>query len=222
MNPVADSIPVVFSSDTVATVGAGYTGNENRSGQSTRGIAFAPLVYQSENTFDTTTIVAEVNSPSGIISGERDIHLPLQRGILTLDVSPGNWMINRDHDAVFNCQAELRDGHGTPINNAPVIFTASRGQFYWFDYRPGRTRYVMYDYLEEPPEPTIKYTGWNLPAHPEHREEPGQATVYLLGEEADFFIDNVTPEVNVQINARVVGYDDVLADPVIITVTRHR
>ncbi|MCF7810038.1 Ig-like domain-containing protein [bacterium] len=221
MNPVADSIPVVFSCDSVAQIGAGFTGNENRHGQSTRGVAIGQLTYQSENTFNEITIVAEINSPSGIKTGERRITLPLQRGVLTLDVSPGNWMIDRDPDAIFTCQAELRDGHGIQINNAPVIFNASRGIFYWFDYRPGRTRYVMYDYLEQPPEPAIKYTGWNLPDHPEHREEPGQATTYLMGEEEDFFFDLATPEINLQVNARVVGYDDVMADPVIITVTRH-
>ncbi|MCF7810037.1 Ig-like domain-containing protein [bacterium] len=223
MNPVADNIPVVFTTDSVATVGEGVTGNLNRHGQSIKGMAFASLEYQSENTFDTTYIEAEVNSPSGIKRGERRITLPLQRGILTLDVSPGNWMIDYEPDAVFTCQAELRDGHGTAINNAPVIFTATRGQFYWYDHRPGHGGgdYIAYDYLADPPEPAIKYTGWNLPEHVEHREEPGQATVYLMGEMYDFFLDPVTPEVNIQMNARVVGNDDVMADPVVITVTRH-
>jgi hypothetical protein len=221
MNPVADSIPVVFSCDSVAQIGAAFTGNENSHGQSTHGVAITELTYQSENTFDEITIVAEVNSPSGIKTGERRILLPLQRGVLTLDVSPGNWMIDDEPDAVFTCQAELRDGHGTPINNAPVFFSASRGLFYWYDYRPGPSGYIAYDYLADPPEPAIKYTGWNLPAHIEHREEPGQATVFLMGEEQDFFLDPVTPEINVQVNARVVGNDDVMADPIIITITRH-
>jgi hypothetical protein len=51
--------------------------------------------------------------------------------------------------------------------------------------------------------------------------ELGDMVVYLRGTEDDFFLDDVTPEVNVQIEARVVGYEDVAADPVIVVVTRN-
>ncbi|NQU05652.1 MAG: Ig-like domain-containing protein, partial [Calditrichaeota bacterium] len=221
MNPVADSIPVVFSCDSVATVEAGFTGNESSGGVVTRGVAFAPLTYNSEDTFDTLTITADVNSPEGVIHGERKAALPLQEGLMVLHVDPQNWMIDRDPDAVFTVWVELRDGHEVLINNAPILFFSSRGIYYWYDYRPGRTRFEMFDYLDEPPEPVRKFTGWNLPEHQEHREQPGQATVFLLGEEMDFFLDGVTPEVNVQIGAVVEGYDDVIADPVIVVITRH-
>jgi hypothetical protein len=222
MNPVSDSIPVVFSCDSVAQIGAGFTGNESSGGVTTPGVAYGSLTYNSEDTFDTLTITAEVNSPSGIKRGELRAQLPLQEGSLTLEVTPAIWDIEEDTVAVFTCQVELRDGHGVLINNAPVMFNASRGLFYWYNHRQGRTGYVMYDYLARPPEPVIKYTGWNLPDHPEHREERGQATVYLMGEEEDFFLDHVTPQVNVQIGAVVDGYDDVIADPVIVVVSRNR
>ncbi|MCF7811325.1 Ig-like domain-containing protein [bacterium] len=221
MNPVSDSIPVVFSCDSVAQIGAGFTGNESDGGQVTPGVAYAQMSYNSENTFDTLTIVAEVNSPNGIKTGSRKAALPLQSGVMVLQVDPQNWMIDFDPEAVFTVWVELRDGHGVLINNAPVLFNSSRAHFWWYDYRPGRTRFVIYDYLSVPPEPVRKFTGWNLPDHPEHRERRGQATVYLRGEMADFFLDPVTPEVNVQIGALVEGYDDVIADPVIVVITRH-
>ena len=50
---------------------------------------------------------------------------------------------------------------------------------------------------------------------------PGEATVYLRGIEWDFFMDIVSPEVNVQISAEVIGYEDVQARPVMVVVTRH-
>lgn len=223
MNPVADSIPVrFFATDTVVIIEGGWTGNRNRRGVSTSGIAFASLVYNSSHTFDTLTVRAEVQSVEGIISGRRFLRLPLQQGILTLDVSPETWMIDQGPDSCnFTCLAELRDGHGVAINNAPVLFTASRGAFFWYNHMPGRRRYILYDPYENPPQLPIKYTGWNEPEHPEHREEPGQATVFMRGAEWTFFLDPVTPEVAVQIGARVVGYDDVEADPVVVFVTRH-
>jgi hypothetical protein len=222
MNPVSDSIPVVFSCDSVAQIGAGFTGNESDGGQVTPGVAFAPMTYNSEDTFDTLTIVAEVNSPSGIKTGSRRATLPLQQGVMVLHVDPQNWMIDRDPEAVFTVWVELRDDHGVLINNAPILFNASRGIFWWYDYRPGgQGGFKMYDYLRVPPEPVRKFTGWNLPDHIMHRERRGQATVFLRGEEYDFFLDPVTPEINVQIGAVVEGYDDVIADPVIVVITRH-
>ncbi|MCF7810035.1 Ig-like domain-containing protein [bacterium] len=213
MNPVEDSIWVEFRVDTIATIESGYTRN---------GSVHVPLVYHSDNTFDTVTVTARIQiDDDEYISAERELVLPLQEGILTLSVDPQNWMIDEEREAIFTCLAELRDGHDILINNAPVAFNASRGIFYWFDYRQERNDYVIYDYLDVPPEPVIKYTGWNLPVHPEHREEAGQATVYLICDWIIYFPDWVTPEVNIQIGARVVGYDDVMADPVVVVVTRH-
>lgn len=218
MNPVADSIAVSFSTDSIASISGGWTGNQNRYGVSVPGVAFAPLVYNSIHTYDTLTIRAEVQTPERTINAERVSFLPLQQGILTLDVSPGSWMIDEGPDSCnFTCLAELRDGHGVPINNAPIIFASSRGKFFWFNYY--RNRYYMYDYLSY--EIPRKHTGWNLPDHPEHRENPGQATVYLQGNEETFFWNSNAAEIAVRIEARVEG-NDVEADPVVVFVTRHQ
>lgn len=222
MNAVSDSIPVVFSCDSVATIGNGFTGNESRNGNATPGIAYTSLVYHSWDTYDTLTIVAEVQSPERTITGERFTFLPLQEGVLVLQCDPTNWEIDVGPDSCnIRCWVELVDGHDVLIDNAPILFTSSRAKFFWYNYMPGRRRYYLYDHLADPPVPARKYTGWNLPDHPEHREQPGQATVFLKGSEFTFFLDPVTPEVNVQIGAMVEGNDEVIADPVIIVITRH-
>jgi hypothetical protein len=214
MNPAGDSIWVEFGVDSIASIESGYTRH---------GSVHVPLIYNSENTFDTVTVTARIQiDDDEYISTERELVLPLQEGFLTLSVDPQNWIINEENETVFTCLAELRDGHDVLINNAPVLFSASRGDFFWYDHRQGRNRYVIYDYLHNPSEPVIKYTGWNLPVHPEHREESGQATVYLICDWIIYFPDWEPPEVNIQIGACVIGYDDVIADPVIVVVSRNR
>ncbi|NQU05733.1 MAG: hypothetical protein HQ568_06545 [Calditrichaeota bacterium] len=200
MNPAGDSIWVEFSVDSIATIGSGYTRYST---------VHVPLVYNSENTFDTVTVSARIQiDDDEYISAERVIVLPLQEGIMTLDVTPDSWDIDEDTVAVFTCLIELRDEQGVLINNAPIGFFASRASFYWIDQND---EYQLYDPDAHPPQ---VYTGRG-------REHRGQATVYLMGEEMDFFLDAVTPEVNVQIGAILFGYDDVIADPVIVVVTRH-
>ncbi|MDP8239013.1 MAG: Ig-like domain-containing protein [Candidatus Hatepunaea meridiana] len=220
MNPVEDDIPVQFTCDSIATIGESSTGNESQSGTTSPGIAYATMLYNSRNTFDTLTIVAEVRTQEQVITGERSYALPLQEGVMVLHCAPTNWMIDRDDYANIRCWVELRDGHEVLINNGPILFTSNRGLWYWFNYV--RNRYELYDYLDDPPEQAIKFTGWHINnGHSEHREQRGQATAYMQGEEPDFFLDPVTPEVNVQISAEVVGYEDVVADPVIVVITRH-
>ncbi|MDP8240635.1 MAG: Ig-like domain-containing protein [Candidatus Hatepunaea meridiana] len=220
MTPVEDGIPVQFSVDSSAVIEWGETGNQNMDGESHPGIAFTTLTYNSTNTFDSLTVVAEVRTQERIISAERFFQLPLQRGSIVLDISPENWMIDRDDYANIRCWATVRDGHNVLINNAPVVFTANRGLFYWFNHV--RNRYELYDYLDDPPVPALKYTGWHINnGHSTDREDRGEATVYLQGEEPDFFLDPVTPEVAVIINARIEGYDDVIAEPRVATIIRH-
>ncbi len=222
-NPVRDGIPVQFTCDSIASISNGWTGNEGLHGQSEQGIAFAILTYHSFHTFDTVTVTASIRTVERTIEASRMIILPLQQGSLTLNVSPDSWMIDAPHMGTTNfvCVATLRDGHDVLINNAPVLFSSNRAYFYWYNYFRA-PHYVLYDLFADPPEPPIKYTGWNFGnGHREHRENPGEATVYLRGEEWDFFLDAVSPEVNVQVMAQVVGYEDVIARPVIVVVTRH-
>jgi len=210
---------VQFTCDSIATISNGWTGNQ----QQEQGIAYAILSYHSSHTFDTVTVTASIRMVERTLEASRRIMLPLQQGYLTLNVSPDSWMIDAPNmeTANFVCVATLRDGHDVLINNAPVLFRSNRAYFYWYNHYRA-PRYRIYDHLGAPPELPIKYTGWHIDnGHREHRENPGEATVYLRGEEWDFFMDDVSPEVNVQIEAQVLGYEDVEARPVMVVVTRH-
>ncbi len=211
-NPVADRIPVVFTVDPeIANISPGHTGNEGQAGAPVKGLAYAQMHYNSVNTFDPITISAEVQTEQGQIQGSREHILPMQEGELELNVDPGNWMFNEENpDAVIRCWVVLKDGHQILINNAPILFTSNRSRFSWRDFSND-------EYIEFFPEPARKFTGV---IDRQNNEEPGQATVYLLAEEGDIFLDPFTLEVTVQINAAVEGYDDVQADPGFIFFTR--
>ncbi len=210
-NPAADSIVVLLTVDPeIATIEPGYTSS---------GRALFRLYYHSINTFDTLTILAEIQTPGGVITGSREYVLPLQWGELSLYADPANWMFPNGGEghgplARIRCWVVLRDGHSVPINNGPVLFTTTRARFYWFNW----SRHQDKEFF---PEPAVKYTGWRPPMHVEHNDEDGQATVFLKGEEPDFFLDPFTLEVPVQINARVVGYDGVFSEPVFVIMNRH-
>ena len=211
-NPVEGRIPVVFTVDPeIANIGNGYTGNLNRNGESVEGVAFVDLVYNSIDSFDPIEISAEVQTRGGIIPGAKEAVLPLQLGELSLNVAPGNWMFEEgEEEARIRIWAVLRDGHQALINNAPVLFTTSRGRLSWYDFR--RNRYEEYY-----PDPAISYTG----VAPDSSGENGEATVYLIAEEDDIFIDPFTQETSVTIDARVVGYDAVFAAPQFVFFTRR-
>jgi len=211
-NPVADNIPVVFTVEPeIATITPGFTGNLSQNGVSTPGAAFGKLIYQSVNSFDPIEISAEIQTAQGQITGEREHILPLQRGYIELHVDPGNWMFSDDNAlAEIHCWVVLKDGHDILINNAPILFSSNRGQFWWRDF--SRDRLVEFF-----PDPVRKHTGV---VDREHNEEPGQATVYLRAEEVDIYLDPFTLEVDVQIVAEVEGYGYVTAEPQLIFFTR--
>jgi len=219
-NPVADRIPVVFSvNPEIASINPGYTGNVGQAGSSEPGLAYSNMYYHSSNTFDTLTISAEVQTAGGAITGEREHTLPMQEGHLDLYVDPANWMFPNGGEghgplARIRTWVVLKDGHDILINNGPILFTSVRARFYWYNW--SRHRDEMFY-----PAPSKKYTGWRPPKHIEHNEDDGKATVFLLAEEADIFLDPFTLEVNVQFNAEVEGYDDVSADPAFVLFTRH-
>jgi len=213
-NPVADNIPVDFTVDPgIATITPGFTGNLSQNGVSTPGVAFGKLIYQSSNTFNQIEISASIATEQGVIIGEREHILPLQGGYIELHVDPGNWMFDGNNDqAEIRCWVILKDGHDILINNAPILFSSNRGHFCWRDF--SRDRLVEFF-----PDPVRKHTGV---VDRENNEEPGQATVYLIAEEFDIYLDHVTPEVSVQINAEVEGYEGyVTAEPQTVRFTRH-
>lgn len=217
-NPVANRIPVAFTVDPdIATIAPGHTGNEGRNGVPTAGLAYAEMIYNSNNTFDTLEITAVVETEEGAREGQHTHTLPLQEGSLQLNVAPQNRMFDRnepDDVATITCFVVLTDGHQILINNGPILFTSSRGGLWYRDFQG---RYHEY----EEPMPAIKYTGWRPPRNPGYNEQDGQATVFLRGVMDDFFLDPFTLEVTVQIDAGVVGYDDVTADPGFVFMTRH-
>ncbi|MBT7617283.1 MAG: hypothetical protein HN590_08375 [Calditrichaeota bacterium] len=204
-NPVANRIPVVFTVEPeIANIEAAWTGNLGAAGTAVQGLAYAALVYNSVNTFDAIEISAEVQTERGQIQGSREHTLPLQEGVLELNVDPGNWMFTPETDqADIRVWAVLTDGHQIRINNAPILFTSNRARFWWKDF--SNDRFIMFF-----PDASRKYTGI---VDRQNNEAPGVATVYLRAEVGDIFLDPFTLEVTVQINGSVEGYNDVQADP---------
>jgi len=204
-NPVANRIPVVFTVEPeIANIEAAWTGNTGAAGTPVQGLAYSALVYNSVNTFDAIEISAEVQTAQGQITGSREHVLPLQEGLLELNVDPGNWMFDEDNDqADIRVWAILTDGHQIRVNNAAILFTSNRARFWWKDF--SNDRFNMFF-----PEASRKFTGI---VDRQNNEAPGVATVYLRAIEPDIFLDPFTLEVTVQINAVVEGYDDVQADP---------
>jgi len=212
-NPVANNWPVVFGvRPDIANIDPGSTGNVGAAGVSILGLAYSDMIYNSQNTFESIEITAEVQTLRGQIIGNREHILPLQEGNLELNVDPGNWMFNADNPhAIIRCWVVLTDGHQILINNGPILFTSNRSRFSWYNFDTNR-------YVQFFPDPVRKLTGVQ---DRENNELPGQATVFLEAEMDDIFLDPFTLEVTVQINAQVEGYNDVSADPGFIFFTRH-
>jgi len=212
-NAVADGIPVVFTVEPeIAIIGTGFTGNKNRKGHFAPGVAFAELVYHSLNTFDFIRISAEIQTQRGQIQGSLVTELPLQEGNLDFNIDPGNWHFGEENEqAVIRCSVILKDGHGVLINNAQILFTSSKSRFYWRNW--ANDRFVMFY-----PEPSIDVTG-----QVDRRgvEEPGVALIYLLGGEQDFFFDPFTFRTEVELEAKVLGYESETLKTKTLVVTRE-
>jgi len=188
----------------IASARTGYPDNFTRG----TGLALSTLVYMSGNTFDTVTITAEVPYQLGVeVSGEKEYVLPLSNGCLTLYTDRANHLFESEKDtARIKCWVMLKDGHYIAVNNAPIVFSTNRGRFHRYNHQTERY-YQMND------SNSVKHTGWQPPTHPEDNEADGQATVYLIVTQQDVFLDPYTPEVVVQLNAKVEGYAGVRADP---------
>lgn len=212
-NPVRDGIPVVWTVEPRnANIMPGLTGNVVRNYGPTPGTAYGELFYQSVYSGDTITLTATVESPLGRAVSSRELVLPLQDGELQLNVDPQNYMFDRNNPnevATIRIWATLRDGHQIPINNMPVLFTASRGRLYWYNQ-------LTRQYIDFGNEPARRWTGR---VDGISNEAAGTATVFLRGTYDEIFPD-MPLEVNIQINARVEGYD-VQADPAFIFMTRR-
>ncbi len=141
-NPVVDRIPVLFSigEDDIASIEAGYTGNRGLISDPTPGVAFTRLTYNGRRTFQPVTIIASVQTEEGdsIGSTVRSV-LPLQQGSLSINIDPSNWMFEGGEDDTCEILvwANCQDGHNTMIDEAPIIFSTSRGRLYPTDNEVG-------------------------------------------------------------------------------------
>lgn len=212
-NPIQDGIPVSLFLSERGAIEPVLTGNQNRRGESYPGIAFAMITYASEATFNEVLITARAQGREELITAEHEFLYPLQHGELLLHVDPENWMFIEDREeAEHRVWAILTDGHGVSINNAPILFTANRGGFWWLDQRNNE----MTEFF---PDPVRKFTGiWD----DIHNEEDGVATVFLLAEDDDIFLDPFTLEVRVMITAVVEDYFNVSSERFIQFTRRAR
>ncbi len=210
--PVEDGLPVTFTvNPPLALLQNVVTGNADAVGRCHPGVAHGRLIYQSQFTNEPVTVTAFIQSDHGPVEVSRMMDLPLQRGEIMLNVDPANWQFNADDpEARIRIWAIVRDGHGVPVNGARVLFTTTRSRLSW--YNLDRNEYIQYF-----PDPAIKVTG---AIDRENLEEPGTATVYLEAEMDDIYLDPFTLEVRVEINACVVGNDDVISEPRFIIFTR--
>ncbi len=188
-NPVADMIPVVFNiaEGGNATIEPGFTGNQNMSGESVEGVAFGRMTYNGRHTFEPVTVQAYCRTELvDSVGADETTVLPLQQGTLGLSVDPAFWMFERGEDD--SCEiviwATCQDGHNRLIEEAPILFSSSRGRLY-------------------PSE-----------------NDNGSAAVVLRGREGDFFLDDESTEVIIEINATIEGYD-IDAESVNVTMTRR-
>jgi len=216
--PVAAGTEVLFrvDSEIAAIQESGVVFRPGYRGYVLEGRAYTTLVYSSQNTFGDVNIEARIpTTRHGVVSNSLDLLLPLQQGQLSLTANPGNWNFGADGDtAQIVIVATLRDGHRSPINFGSVEFSPQRGTLYW--------RNAQTEQLERLRD-NIRITGLN---NAQNNEEPGQATVYLVGGELNFFAAPENPEdpndnvLDIQVGARLQGYADVIAEPVTIRFVR--
>ncbi len=213
-NRVLDGTAVNFRADPVGSIGhQAVTDN---------GVAIIDLTYQSENTFEEITVTAYLLTEDDSIGTEFTFPLPLQRGELELHLDPDNAMVD-DHDEIheFRVWGILRDGHGVTINNAPILFSSTRAEYYYDRGGINRPNFEQFA-----PDPVRRLTGPGNDGETNNErfqdiDPEGHAVVWLIGSQDDFYLDPFTLEVRVQLEAHVEGYDDVFSDPVFLFITRH-
>ncbi|MBT3233384.1 MAG: hypothetical protein HN356_11275 [Calditrichaeota bacterium] len=130
-NPVQDRIPVVFTVEPeIASIEAGWTGNENRAGATVPGLAFVPIVYNSISSLEEVTISAVVQTERGRITHSIDHTLPIQGGIVILEEAGGDFIFDNDEEVIeAQFTPLLFDGHQIRIENATYTFIADFGEF---------------------------------------------------------------------------------------------
>lgn len=183
------------------------------------------------------------------VYNEQWIVLPLQSGSLRLTIDPSNHMFpraNADDTCFIRVTAILKDGHGVEINNAPVLFRADRHVFSFRDWYMGQRRgnYTKFNWFYANNDMRnwircLRFTGTTGPIDPRpgvnnygrwpaaddqvnntNHDPRGSAIVYEIGKVDNYFLDDITPEMTVHIEASIEGYD-VAADPASLYLTRR-
>ncbi|MFO7659757.1 MAG: hypothetical protein R6V77_02490 [Candidatus Cloacimonadaceae bacterium] len=112
-----------------------YVGNESAQGDSTEGVAYTTLIYSGVYTFENLMITAETGGINGIpITGTAYIVLPLNQPQLELEIIPGNIVFHGNTNpvpasATAWLNLSLFDQQGSPIHNARISMTSTRGVF---------------------------------------------------------------------------------------------
>ncbi|MEO6096513.1 MAG: hypothetical protein ABIW76_12725, partial [Fibrobacteria bacterium] len=138
LNPVKDSISVLFSLDAgaidpsaISVQGSAYTGNlrckdtTEADCRAVPGSAFSYLTYRSEVVFDTLKLAAETSTGSRSIRSVKAFRAPLQNPVVKANYY-GGAVFAPDPDPVdtLTIQGSLQDGFGYGVPRAKLcIFT---------------------------------------------------------------------------------------------------
>ncbi|MFC2170920.1 hypothetical protein ACFLQJ_02965 [Calditrichota bacterium] len=207
-NPVSDSIQVQFTLDPeIATIGDGFTGNEDVSGEITPGVANTILSYHSAVTNDSVTIEASVlteGQGQNTITGTYPFfNLPIQEAAGVLYGDPTNWNYRNMGDgtwSMFNMSVFVYDGHDHCILDQLVRFLTDRGQY----YRDNGRQTVWNEAITGPRNHPAGVDG----------DDCGWAQRFLFIHFDDAFPDPRILETTATANVEIIGYGDAAVEPV--------
>ena len=219
-NPVADSIAVTFEvetpqiGDAQATIGAGFTGNEDETGTRTDGVANTIMSYHSAVSHDTVIIIASVLSATGDEhTGEYEFNLPIAEAAGVLYADPRNWDYSMQPDpATFHMTCFIYDGHDHCINDGLVRFYTTRGRYY--------TAAAGGQQNNEGVTGEHNCSGTGGPA-PRDNDDCGWANRWLRILFVEAFPDPRILETTATAEAELVGYPDAAIEPVTINMQHH-
>ncbi|MBZ0263443.1 Ig-like domain-containing protein [bacterium] len=209
-NDVASGHSVVFGANNPEIhLEEGRTGNYNDAGDSTAGVAYSSLTYNSRMTNVEVTAYASVVGAGGeVFTDEFTFQLPIQepRGILNTDLLNWNYTFRADDPAEFDMEVFVMDGHNHWVNGQLVHFSTSKGRYY---SQGGPDDQDWVPAFEE----EYEHTGEAL-------REPGEsvdgwADLWLVIRQAEAFTQPI-PETTAQASAEIVGYADATIEPIVL------
>ncbi|MDP8206802.1 MAG: Ig-like domain-containing protein [Candidatus Electryonea clarkiae] len=206
-NPVADSIAVQFEiiagdegNNGQATIGDGFTGNEDVSGEVSPGVANTIMSYHSAATNDSVEIEASLVN-NNIRGTYPDFNLPIQEAAGVLYGDPTNWNFrNQPAPAVFDMSVFVYDGHDHCIDDQLVRFLTDRGLY----YTAAAGGQVRNEAMTGPRDYPVGLDG----------DICGWAHRYLRITFDDAFPDPRILETTATANVEIIGYPDAAVEPV--------